>query len=123
MVKEIVKIKRNNTLQTATTPSALSQNLIQEVLVVSTATNGNERKIKVEKKEYHFAKDIILKDGVLLPSPDYKKFPKGKCRETLYADGYVASVIEIHSTWSQEDAIYVLGSIFKEKLKDFADPR
>ena len=74
----------------------------------------------IEKKEYHFAKDIILKDVVLLPSPDYKKVPRGKCWETLYAEDYVASAID---QWSQEDAIRILGSIFQEKLKDLADPR
>ena len=90
-------------------------------------SGSNKRKRKqnkkTENKQYHFAKDIILKDVVLLPSPEHKNVPRGKLRETLYAEGYVASAIEIHSSWSEEDAVESLETIFYEKLKDIATPR
>lgn len=85
---------------------------------------GKKRKRNVKsEKEYSFAKDIVLKDVVLLPSPEYKKVPRGKAREMLYAEGYVSSAIEIHGNWCESDARKALEEQFKEKLKDVAPPR
>ena len=103
--------------------TALFNNLIHEIVVVAQTPAPTKENEIVKKNEYHFAKDIILKDVVLLPSPEYKKVPRGKSRENLFTEGYVASAIEIHSNWSQEDATHVLGSLFQEKLKDLAEPR
>ncbi|CAB4004279.1 Hypothetical predicted protein [Paramuricea clavata] len=81
-----------------------------------------KRKIKQEK-DYSFAKDIVLKDVFLLPSPEYKKVPRGKAREMLYAEGFVTSAVEIHGNWSENDAVKALEEQFKEKLMDIPPPR
>jgi hypothetical protein len=81
-----------------------------------------KRKIKQEK-DYSFAKDIVLKDVFLLPSPEYKKVPCGKAREMLYAEGFVTSAVEIHGNWSENDAVKALEEQFKEKLMDIPPPR
>ncbi len=101
-----------------TTPSQQSENAYRRFSV------GNKRKRNAKKeKEYSFAKDIVLKDVVLLPSPDYKKVPRGKAREMLYAEGLVTSAVEIHSNWNEDEAVRALEAQFTEKLMNIPPPR
>ena len=89
----------------------------------SNNSNAKKRKRNKGAKEHTFAKTIFLKDVVLLPSPLYKKVPRGKARETLYSEGYVSSAIEIHGDWSESEAVIALEKQFEEKLKDVPHPR
>jgi hypothetical protein len=69
------------------------------------------------------SKAAILKDVIMLPSPDIKVVPRGWKREKLYEKMFAISAVEIHDNMSENKIRQKLNKLFEKKISGFSEPK
>ena len=66
---------------------------------------------------------LVLKDVVLLPSPNIEDVPRGLFREQLYSKGFAESDVEIADEMTEEEMKDKFNNCFSDKIKYLTEPK
>ena len=66
---------------------------------------------------------LVLKDVILLPSPNIEDVPRGLFREQLYSKGFAESAVEIVDKMTEEKMKDKFNNCFSDKIKYLTEPK
>jgi hypothetical protein len=87
------------------------------------SSNRSQKRKRDECEKGNSSKSAILKDVIMLPSPDIKVVPRGWKREKLYEKMFAVSAVEIHESMSEGDVRQIFNNIYEKKIAGLSEPK
>ncbi len=90
---------------------------------VKSRKKGSLRNGKGKMPKTSASSKLVLKDVILLPSPNIEDVPRGLFREQLYSKGFAESAVEISDEMLEEEMKCKFNNSFKDKIKYLTEPK
>ena len=122
-VKRLFPSTRGTVSSGPTAASATRPSFYVNTDYVKNRKKGSSRNGKNKMPKASASSKLVLKDVILLPSPNIEDVPRGLFREQLYSKGFAESAVEIADEMTEEEMKDKLNNCFSDKIKYLTEPK
>ena len=122
-VKRLFPSTRGTVSSGPTAASATRPSFYVNTDYVKNRKKGSSRNGKNKMPKASASSKLVLKDVILLPSPNIEDVPRGLFREQLYSKGFAESAVEIADEMTEEEMKDKFNNCFSDKIKYLKEPK